>query len=67
MNLLALQVVQVYITWLSGSLPAPKRQLVWFDRVTVPAGKAVTVKFTVAAHSMALWINHGWQITDGEQ
>ena len=66
LNLFDLQVVQVYITWLNDTLPAPKRQLAWFDRITVPAGKAITVKFTVTARSMALWLTQGWQISDGE-
>ena len=63
---LFLQVVQIYISWLNQSLPAPIRQLAWFDRVTVPAGKAVSVKFTVESRSMALWLKDGWQITAGE-
>ncbi|KAK7089741.1 uncharacterized protein [Littorina saxatilis] len=60
------EVVQVYISWLDSSLPAPKRQLAWFDRITIPAGKTVTVKFTVTARSMALWLAQGWQITQGK-
>ncbi|KAL8575359.1 hypothetical protein ACOMHN_048652 [Nucella lapillus] len=60
------EVIQVYISWRNQTLPAPVRQLGWFDRVAVPAGKGVAVKFTVEARSMALWLTSGWQITAGE-
>ncbi|XP_076444918.1 uncharacterized protein LOC143282917 [Babylonia areolata] len=60
------EVVQVYISWMDQSLPAPVRQLVWFNRLMVPAGKSVMVRFTVEARSMALWVTHSWQITAGK-
>ena len=61
------QVIQVYISWNDKSLPAPKLQLAWFDRVAVKAGKGQRVPFTVAPRSMALWVNQGWTIPSGEQ
>nr|KAG5706793.1 hypothetical protein BaRGS_004128 [Batillaria attramentaria] len=55
--------VQVYISWGDNSLPAPVRQLAWFDRVPIPKGGQKTVHFTVEAKTMALWVNNGWKIS----
>lgn len=60
------QVIQVYISWINATVPAPKIQLAWFDRISVPAGKQVNVNFTVVAHSMALWYDDGWEIRPGK-
>ncbi|KAK7480728.1 hypothetical protein BaRGS_00027989 [Batillaria attramentaria] len=60
------EVIQVYIRWMDDTLPAPRLQLAWFDRVTVPPGnEGVVIPFTVEARTMALWINGGWNITPG--
>lgn len=59
------EVVQVYISWVDKSLPAPQRQLAWFDRVFIPSGSSVNLTFTVAARSMALWLDDGWNISGG--
>ncbi|KAK7491119.1 hypothetical protein BaRGS_00017683, partial [Batillaria attramentaria] len=56
------EAVQVYISWQNTSLPAPKLQLAWFDRVTIPAGQTRTVEFVVQAKSMALWFDQGWEV-----
>lgn len=55
----------MYISWLDTSLPAPVRQLVWFDRVSIPSTVNKTIKFTVSARSMALWFDDGWMIRPG--
>ncbi|PVD28391.1 hypothetical protein C0Q70_10978 [Pomacea canaliculata] len=59
------EVIQVYISWLDTSLPAPVRQLVWFDRVSIPSTVNKTIKFTVSARSMALWFDDAWMIRPG--
>nr|KAG5694879.1 hypothetical protein BaRGS_029496 [Batillaria attramentaria] len=59
-NLAADEVIQVYIRWMDDTLPAPRLQLAWFDRVTVHPQSPVTVPFEVEARSMELWINDGW-------
>ncbi|KAK7480749.1 hypothetical protein BaRGS_00028010, partial [Batillaria attramentaria] len=64
-NLAADEVIQVYIRWMDDTLPAPRLQLAWFDRVTVHPQSPVTVPFEVEARSMELWINDGWRITPG--
>lgn len=58
--------VQIYIRWKDASLPAPKLQLAWFDRVTVAAGQEIQLSFTIDAKVMALWINDGWYVKPGE-
>lgn len=60
------EVYQVYLTWLDGSLPAPRRQLVHFDRVMLGVNETAAFDFSVSARSMALWLNTGWQITAGQ-
>ncbi|KAK7480750.1 hypothetical protein BaRGS_00028011 [Batillaria attramentaria] len=66
-NVVADEVIQVYIRWMDDTLPAPRLQLAWFDRVTVAPGQNgdVTVPFEVEARTMALWISDGWRITPG--
>nr|KAG5696803.1 hypothetical protein BaRGS_012826 [Batillaria attramentaria] len=59
------EVLEVYISWDNTSLPAPRLQLVWFDRVAIQTGSFVQLKFQVSAHSMALWMNGGWVIPPG--
>ncbi|KAK7100470.1 uncharacterized protein [Littorina saxatilis] len=64
-DLTADEVVQVYIDWRNSSLPAPKLQLVWFDRVTTGPGQVVTVNFTVKSSTMALWMDNQWTVPTG--
>ncbi|KAK7108550.1 hypothetical protein V1264_016279 [Littorina saxatilis] len=59
------EVVQVYIQWKDASLPAPKIQLAWFNRVTIAAGQKSQLSFEVEARTMALWINDGWFVKPG--
>lgn len=60
------EVVQVYLSWSDSTLPSPKRQLVWFDRVFLLAGNSLDISFRVAARSMALWLQDGWMISQGD-
>lgn len=62
-----LQAVQVYLSWEEQGVPAPKVQLAWFDRLTIPKGGSKTVTFTVEAKTMALWVNNGWKISSGKK
>ncbi|KAK7108561.1 hypothetical protein V1264_016284 [Littorina saxatilis] len=59
------EVFQVYIRWRDASLPAPKMQLGWFQRVTVGAGQHIRLSFEVEAKTMALWVDGGWQVKPG--
>ncbi|XP_050393531.1 uncharacterized protein LOC126811712 [Patella vulgata] len=60
------EVVQVYISWRQTSTPAPQIQLVWFDRVTIPANGKKTVSFPITGEQMALWLdNVGWKVETG--
>ncbi|XP_046572490.1 beta-D-xylosidase 1-like isoform X2 [Haliotis rubra] len=60
------EVVQVYISWGSPSVPIPRRQLVAFERVTIAANAFQVVNVTVSAESMAVWVdNSGWVIEPG--
>ena len=65
-SILYFEVVQVYIRWKDSSLPAPKIQLAWFQRVTVSAGQQLEVRFEIEAKIMALWIDDGWFVKPGE-
>ena len=49
------QVIQVYISWVDSKLPAPQRQLVGFQRVTLDPMQTGTYTFTVKGEQMALW------------
>ena len=42
--LTSLQVVQVYISWMKVPIPAPMRQLVGTQRVSIPSGKMTKVR-----------------------
>ncbi|KAK6170942.1 hypothetical protein SNE40_019220 [Patella caerulea] len=65
-NVQADEVVQVYISWAQTAIPAQRRQLVSFERITIPAHGHKTVKFTIEADQMALWIdNNGWKVEAG--
>ncbi|XP_070188990.1 uncharacterized protein [Littorina saxatilis] len=59
------EVVQVYIRWRDATLPAPKLQLAWFDRVCVAAGQRLIVSFNIEPRIMALWVNNGWFVKPG--
>ncbi|KAK7108525.1 hypothetical protein V1264_016258 [Littorina saxatilis] len=60
------EVSQVYIAWRNNTVPAPKLQLVWFKRYSLPTGGAdIKVDFEVEARSMALWFDDGWHVTEG--
>lgn len=61
------QVVQIYIEWLDSSLSTPKLQLVFFNRYILTAGQRdLVVPFKIEAHQMAVWMNEGWVVPNGE-
>ncbi len=68
-SLLVSQVVQLYLTWNNASLPAPKLQLVGFERVHVRAGQKVSVRFRVSGQQMELWFDSisGFNVVPGEK
>ena len=56
----------MYIRWRDQTLPAPKLQLVWFQRYLVPAGGGnVKMEFHIEAQSMAVWLDDGWHVKPG--
>ena len=54
---IALQVVQVYMSWENATVPVPQRTLVSFDRIHVAAGQTGHMTSTILAHQMAVWKN----------
>ncbi|XP_067674571.1 uncharacterized protein [Haliotis asinina] len=50
------EVVQVYMSWQNSSVPAPRIQLVSFDRIHLKNGQTVSQKFTVTSEQMAVWV-----------
>ncbi|KAK7108531.1 uncharacterized protein [Littorina saxatilis] len=61
------EVVQIYVSRRQRPAYAPKLQLVWFSRVTVPPGTNwVRVDFVIDAMSLAVWYQQdGWLIKPG--
>ncbi|KAM9320137.1 uncharacterized protein PAF06_004614 [Gastrophryne carolinensis] len=59
------EVVQVYMSWSSASVPVPQWQLVGIQRVTIPAGKSVTVMMAVLPRQRAVWTDH-WVLEPGQ-
>lgn len=49
------EVVQLYIRDLVGSVTRPVKELKGFDKVMIPAHKAVEVVFTIEAEDLAFW------------
>ena len=62
------QVVQVYISWLSPSVPVPRWQLVGFERVSVKQSQRVNLSFTITGSQMAVWVDEqrGFVVESGE-
>ncbi|XP_068125171.1 uncharacterized protein [Hyperolius riggenbachi] len=59
------EVVQLYMSWASSSVPVPQWQLVGIQRGTIPAGKSVKVTMTVLPRQRAVWSDH-WILEPGE-
>ena len=61
------EVVQVYAQYPHSKVTRPNRQLRAFKRVTVPAGKTVTVTFALAVSDLAYWDEgtHEWTVEKG--
>ncbi|XP_065845653.1 uncharacterized protein [Oscarella lobularis] len=55
------EVVQVYIHWANESIPAPRMQLVGFERVSIGSEGRKEVNFTVTPQQMAVWTTE-WTI-----
>ncbi len=49
------EVVQVYMSWMSASVPVPKQTLVGFDRVSTKAGEVKKLQFTLSSQQMSVW------------
>ena len=49
------KVVQVYITWPSTKLPAPKIQLVAFGRYFIAKNEGISCQFHVSLEQLAVW------------
>ena len=62
------QVIQVYMTWDEKTLPAPRIQLVGFNRTVLVIGTSTVVEFTVTADQMALWMDDqtGFKVMPGK-
>ena len=53
------EVVQLYVTDKSASVPVPTRQLQGFHRVHLSPGETVTVEFGLAPEQMACYADDG--------
>ena len=51
----ALQVIQVYVTWMNKTLPSPNIQLIAFNRYFVLRGETVVGSFKVPLGRLAVW------------
>ncbi len=61
------EVVQVYMSWMSASVPVPKETLVAFDRVSTQVGEVRRLHFTLTSHQMSVWYDEkGFIIEPGE-
>lgn len=49
------EVVQLYVKDVRASVKRPNKELLGFKRITVPAGKTRTVKFSLPANELAFW------------
>ncbi|XP_072276006.1 uncharacterized protein [Pyxicephalus adspersus] len=59
------EVVQVYMSWWTASVPVPKWQLVAFQRVTIQSGSSMKVFMKVLPKQRAVW-SENWIIEPGE-
>lgn len=59
------QVIQCYIKWSNQSLPVPRIQLVYFNRVNIPSGTQIEHIFDVAWENWAYWNNGHWSVQTG--
>jgi len=51
----AVQVVQVYISWRDSPVPMPQLQLVSFKRLTIAPQQTVTVAMNVSSDELRVW------------
>ncbi len=63
----AAEVVQVYLSDLQASTVTPRQRLVAFERITLPAGAARRLEFSLAPHSLMFVDEAGhWTLEPGE-
>ncbi len=58
------EVVQLYISHLEASVPAPLRQLQGFKRINIKAGQTKTVRFTLEPKQLAVFTDDGKRIVE---
>jgi beta-glucosidase len=58
------EVVQLYLTALQASVPAPVRSLQGFTRVTLEPGARQTIRFTLTARQMSVIGNDGQRVIE---
>lgn len=61
------KVIQCYIQWVDQSLPVPKIQLVYFNRINISAGGSVQHDFDVAWENWAYWDGNQWTVQTGKR
>jgi beta-glucosidase len=54
----AAEVVQLYIRRVIPGVTSPTKQLLEFEKVTVPAGEKVTVRFALTSTDFEIWDKH---------
>ncbi|XP_077337831.1 uncharacterized protein LOC143982734 [Lithobates pipiens] len=59
------EVVQVYMSWLTASVPVPRWQLVGVQRLTIPVDSSVKVSIKVLPRQRAVWSSN-WILEPGE-
>ncbi|CAG5114562.1 unnamed protein product [Candidula unifasciata] len=59
------EVIQCYLEWGNQSLPVPQRQLVYFNRVHIPAGQKIQHSFHILWDNWAFRDNGQWSIQEG--
>ncbi|BFZ18972.1 hypothetical protein BsWGS_22010 [Bradybaena similaris] len=59
------EVIQCYIQWQNKSLPVPKIQLVYFNRVSIQAHAQQNLTFQVSWENWSYWNNGAWAVQTG--
>ncbi|CAI9602568.1 unnamed protein product [Staurois parvus] len=62
---MGVEVVQVYMSWWTASVPVPHWQLVGVQRVTIPVGSSVKVSIKILPRQRAVWTDN-WILEPGE-
>jgi len=61
------EVVQLYVKDVQATVKRPIKELLGFERVSIPAGETKTVNFTLPASELAFWdvSSHSWHLEEG--